>query len=1562
MMSQSPDVSSFPLLLIHEIPLHSTTTLKDAAKELPMIIDEEGTLSTFVNKLSKEINRELSDRKAKERINMLLFRTMGEQASSEINDIYKNSQAGTGRPDLASASSSSSTATTASMTVSSSSSSSGSLPPRKSSFRVPLPSELRQKESAALRVSRASGEVRPSLPLGGPAVPNAPSGSRSSAIPAPGSPVSSAPLSARSSATSSPTKAKGRRKSQYSQEALDSRKQSNYDFGSTYVVGDGGGGLKARARKAKAAMKKRKEQSTEKAQLMRVLNMKKERRKLALERLNERRKRRDEMEERQKRKEKAKMEKRRRKEEAERKANEAEEEAKVAAQKAESKAIEEGKSKLEVIKAAAEAATEVVGKVEDQESDSGESLSDGNSDDEMDKEEDDEFMGIEQVAEQEEEEEEEERVMEEKEEKVTTVSQSSSTTTIVKKGVAQPPIKRSGPIGFYASPASKDIVVKKTVVEKKVKIEKRVGNVIVGEEVRVVELEVREEEDPNERRKSKALVVRVNRIVKLAKEKEREGDVEGAIRDWRRVMKVDETNIRGKEKLKELLNYVEGRREKWQVRIEVGEEEDELKKEGNGGEEENEAAGALTLMEGGGGSRWRASIEGGLGDLVEGVDSSVREEGGVKEGGVFEKKQEEGQEKEEEDKEDEKGEEEREGKDKDQARPEVQAEVHPEVQAVPQEQESENEDDHRMELKEVTIPVKNENETRVETKEILRKLPVIPRALKKSELPSDMIPMDVKPKVETESPQQNRVGAAARARINRLVRVAENLEAEGNLVGAAEEWGKVLKLNPDHDIARERLGAAGNSDEGPSKCDETAAEEKIESAVPQQSQPTSTAEAGGAGDSDLDSSTESVAHVGVEDVANEEETPTSPTPHLKLPTSPTKPLDIKNVAEVAESFSARRARIEAAKERVERGWTPRKELIDKLDGEELGGKDLIPKPPTGREGKRNPPKAPKTMTSATTSTTTTMTTTAQNAEGEERMFSDIYPHFSSIFSAFHERDSLSSQNRSNVGPSTSGGSRRGKLGASELAASMHWQWWLYSVFNQVRDDYSTVFETNENANSGNKGHMNNGESDDDDDDDNDDDDAMDWTPNVNQKQSGQKAFYAGGSDNLLYRVNSSRAEVYNIVSDVLTNTKPWLELPTGLGLKTSWNLLWSWSKPKVDFTILLVWQKVNHFRNARALTRKDLLKKHIQRFCASVGGIEANSKNNYVAPKQTASNEVWNLMPQTFVLPQEFNSFVKAFTKGQAEFGEENLWIIKPVGMSRGRGISVVNDIGSVSYSEQVVCQKYLRNPLLLNGYKFDLRIYVLVTSFSPLEAFVFREGFARLSSQKFSIGKGSIANKWVHLTNSSIQKNAKDTMPADNPCKTSGENGGSKISLTYLWKALAEQGVETTDLWGRVCDLCLKTLMVAEDSIPSQPNAFEVFGFDVIFDDNLSAWLIEVNASPAMARESRLDEKIKEAMIHDTIKIVNPPKFDRKELVAVCERRMKDIQMKSSHRSKDEGVFKTEKEQLEDDLRRILRGVHPRRYGEFPKDMGSYQRLAPGERSYDVLKKARSRLFVKPM
>ena len=56
-------------------------------------------------------------------------------------------------------------------------------------------------------------------------------------------------------------------------------------------------------------------------------------------------------------------------------------------------------------------------------------------------------------------------------------------------------------------------------------------------------------------------------------------------------------------------------------------------------------------------------------------------------------------------------------------------------------------------------------------------------------------------------------------------------------------------------------------------------------------------------------------------------------------------------------------------------------------------------------------------------------------------------------------------------------------------------------------------------------------------------------------------------------------------------------------------------------------------------------------------------------------------------------------------------------------------------------------------GYKWDLRIYVLVTNINPLTVFIYEDGLVRFSTKKYSLKGKDISDKYVHLTNSSINK-----------------------------------------------------------------------------------------------------------------------------------------------------------------------------------------------------------------
>lgn len=60
-------------------------------------------------------------------------------------------------------------------------------------------------------------------------------------------------------------------------------------------------------------------------------------------------------------------------------------------------------------------------------------------------------------------------------------------------------------------------------------------------------------------------------------------------------------------------------------------------------------------------------------------------------------------------------------------------------------------------------------------------------------------------------------------------------------------------------------------------------------------------------------------------------------------------------------------------------------------------------------------------------------------------------------------------------------------------------------------------------------------------------------------------------------------------------------------------------------------------------------------------------------------------MPLTFILPKEYVGFLEAFSEFEDKEGKYNFWIMKPAAKSRGRGISLINDLSSVIYGEPIV-------------------------------------------------------------------------------------------------------------------------------------------------------------------------------------------------------------------------------------------------------------------------------------
>ena len=232
-------------------------------------------------------------------------------------------------------------------------------------------------------------------------------------------------------------------------------------------------------------------------------------------------------------------------------------------------------------------------------------------------------------------------------------------------------------------------------------------------------------------------------------------------------------------------------------------------------------------------------------------------------------------------------------------------------------------------------------------------------------------------------------------------------------------------------------------------------------------------------------------------------------------------------------------------------------------------------------------------------------------------------------------------------------------------------------------------------------------------------------------------------------------------------------------------------------------------------------------------------------------------------------------------------WIMKPTGKAQGKGIFLINSLqqtkrwANASYvggphdgvstkgEEAYVVSRYVDDPLLVGGYKFDLRLYVVVTRFRPLRAFVSRLGFARFCAAKYVSPRsesGDLGDHYAHLTNVAVQKKN---------AQYNKEHGG-KWSLENLRLFLeSARGAEATArLWRELDAVILKSLRAVQNIMHNDAHCFELYGYDMLIDASLKPWLIEVNASPSLSATTEDDRDAKLAVIRDALAAAVPESF----------------------------------------------------------------------------------------
>ena len=361
-------------------------------------------------------------------------------------------------------------------------------------------------------------------------------------------------------------------------------------------------------------------------------------------------------------------------------------------------------------------------------------------------------------------------------------------------------------------------------------------------------------------------------------------------------------------------------------------------------------------------------------------------------------------------------------------------------------------------------------------------------------------------------------------------------------------------------------------------------------------------------------------------------------------------------------------------------------------------------------------------------------------------------------------------------------------------------------------------------------------------------------------------------------------------------------------------------------------QVINHHPGIRHLGNKNLLNKNLRKAVRKFGA----AIYDFVAP--------------SFLLPRETIAFKAALVEEEARRAKNKglpppVFIVKGAATDRGLGLLVVSGSADVDRAvkqlkrDGAVAQRYVTRPYLLHaspattpgrqaardavagrgmaartaagarqhlpGHKFTLRLYVVLRSFDPTRAYLYREGLVHIASVPYKHGPAHLANRVMQLTNPDIggrlnpsyKKNPRpyywrltEVMAYVDEMHKLLADGDHNKANRRKQKAKGDDpdgdgptlfAVPPIEVWRRIHALVHKTVLAVEPGFvrreydlgfngPNLP-CFELLGFDVLLDAKLRPWLLEINPDPDMSakRTFPLASTVKEQMLDDTLRLV---------------------------------------------------------------------------------------------
>ena len=270
------------------------------------------------------------------------------------------------------------------------------------------------------------------------------------------------------------------------------------------------------------------------------------------------------------------------------------------------------------------------------------------------------------------------------------------------------------------------------------------------------------------------------------------------------------------------------------------------------------------------------------------------------------------------------------------------------------------------------------------------------------------------------------------------------------------------------------------------------------------------------------------------------------------------------------------------------------------------------------------------------------------------------------------------------------------------------------------------------------------------------------------------------------------------------------------------------------------------------------------------------------------------------------------------------VWILKPPLSARGENIRFIRhphiamqdpSLRRWVRKHKPLAQRYVNNPLLLQGYKCSLRVYFCITSLNPLCVYVYDEGLVRICSTPYipfsdspltaSENRGGTLriDRFLHLD--SIDINEKRTDQFSQQCPQLPGMEGLRMLITGWISHLEQQHPQLGDVSQRIWHGIFKAVFVAslagQAAMLKGQNVIEAYrgnlgwvfyGCDILFDDQFHAWLLEINAYPSLSPHTRLEEPVKVGVIEGISQLLDFTGTDHESVNALLRRRFPQLRL----------------------------------------------------------------------